>query len=276
MALKDSIASSAAMLKSLAKVALLSRPTRFDPGSCAGRIVILGNGPSLNDTIRDHIVQLKALPLMAVNFAANAPIFKELKPQFYVLADPHFFLRPDDTNVAALYATLNTADFYLTLLVPVKYAAVAKRLITNQRIRLATFNFVGLEGPAWFERFVYNRGLGMPRPRNVLIPAIMCAIRLGFSEILVAGADHSWLRTLEVNDRNEVVSVQPHFYNEDKREQQRVRSEYTAYRLHQILYSFYVAFRSYFGIRRFADAKGVKVVNITPGSFIDAFERGSL
>ena len=40
-----------------------------------------------------------------------------------------------------------------------------------------------------------------------------------------------------------------------------------------ILQSFYVAFRSYFTIARYASHRSVKIFNITPGSFIDAFPR---
>ncbi len=116
----------------------------------------------------------------------------------------------------------------------------------------------------------------MPRPRNVLIPSIMIAVKMGYKNIYVAGADHSWTKTLSVNDRNEVVSIQPHFYKEDEKEERRIRTDYLRYPLHQILYSFYVAFRSYFTIQRYAESQGVKIYNVTPGSFIDAFPRTTL
>ena len=116
----------------------------------------------------------------------------------------------------------------------------------------------------------------MPRPRNVLIPAIMIAIKAGFKTIHLTGADHSWLRTIGVNDNNEVESIQPHFYADDKRELRRSAAEYRGYRLHDILQSFTVAFRSYHEIARFAAKEGVKIYNSTPGSFIDAFERRGL
>ena len=113
----------------------------------------------------------------------------------------------------------------------------------------------------------------MPRPRNVLIPSIMEAIGMGYKKVYIAGADHSWTRTLSVDDDNNVVSVQPHFYKEDDREVQRINTEYMHHPLHTIMYSFYVAFKSYFTIARYARSRGTEVVNITPGSFIDAFPR---
>ena len=54
-----------------------------------------------------------------------------------------------------------------------------------------------------------------------------------------------------------------------------VYAEYEGYRLHDIVYSFYVAFRAYHDIRAFADRRGVDIVNITPASYIDAFPRAS-
>lgn len=75
-------------LASLAKVALLSR--RPSVAVTAGKdeeLVVLGNGPSLNDTVADHSDFLASRRLLAVNFAANTPLFRQLKPDYYVLAD---------------------------------------------------------------------------------------------------------------------------------------------------------------------------------------------
>ena len=104
----------------------------------------------------------------------------------------------------------------------------------------------------------------------------MIALLCGYNKIYVAGADHSWTKTLSVDDNNNVVSIQPHFYREDEKEVKRVNTEYMHYPLHQILYSFYVAFRSYHTIERFARHINRQIINITPESFIDAFTRKKL
>ena len=265
-----------ASLKGLLKIALLSRPSTSLKGRAEGeRIIIMANGPSLAQTIADHADTLKSTPTMAVNFAALAPEFTQSRPRYYVLADPHFF-RTDiaDENLSKLRGRINGADWHITLLVPVKYRKAARRLYGG--VEIATFNAVGIEGFAPLCRAAFRLGLAMPRPRNVLIPSIMLAIALGYKEIIITGADHTWMKTLSVTDENEVVSIQPHFYNDGAEEQQRIRHEYRNYRLHQIVESFAVAFKSYHDIANFAAASGVKIINATPGSFIDAFERGSL
>ena len=238
-------------------------------------LIIMGNGPSLKQTISNDLEILRRHPLMAVNFAANTPEFQLLKPRYYTLADPHFFQKQSDPNVARLIENLNNASWTITLFVPTS----ARKSVTgfnNPHLSIEYFNPTGIEGFPAFRRFMYRIGAGMPRPRNVLIPSIMTGISLGFKRIFITGADHGWTKTLSVNDRNEVISVQPHFYTEDSHEQQRIRIDYLKYPLHQILFSFYVAFKSYFIIEDYARTQGVAILNATEGSFIDAFRRQPL
>lgn len=238
-------------------------------------LIIMGNGPSLKQTISNDLEILRRHPLMAVNFAANTPEFQLLKPRYYTLADPHFFQKQSDPNVARLIENLNNASWTITLFVPTS-ARKSVAGFNNPHLSIEYFNPTGIEGFPAFRRFMYRIGAGMPRPRNVLIPSIMTGISLGFKRIFITGADHGWTKTLSVNDRNEVISVQPHFYTEDSHEQQRIRIDYLKYPLHQILFSFYVAFKSYFIIEDYARNQGVAILNATEGSFIDAFRRQPL
>ncbi len=241
-------------------------------------IVVLGNGPSLRNTIDVYGEALKSMKTMAVNFAANTSVFVQLKPDYYILADPHFFANASsDANVRMLWENISAVDWPMTLLVPYGRLNEVQNLLPKKSgITVAGFPMCPCEGFAPLCHAAYNAGIGTPRPRNVLIPALMAAIRLGFGTIYVAGADHSWTKTLDVDENNRVISVQPHFYEDNDHEKRRVVSEYHNYPLHSILKSLYIAFKSYFDIRQYADKIGVKVINVTPGSFIDAFERGDL
>ena len=104
----------------------------------------------------------------------------------------------------------------------------------------------------------------------------MIGLKMGFRQIYLTGADHSWTKTLAVDDDNLVVSIQPHFYKDNQAEHTRVASVYKDIRLHEILLSFHIAFRSYFFVSRYAKTIGASIFNATPGSFIDAFPRRSL
>lgn len=278
MSITDSLARQVSLLlsdfASLTKAALLSRsPRRAVAPDLQKEIVILGNGPSLR-TLIDHSPQwLSRHELMAVNFAANAPDFHTLKPQQYILADPHFFTSGADDNVDRLWENLRSVAHPMTLHVPTPHRKAAQQRLKGSEVRLQTFNLTPLEGHNALVHTMIKIGLGMPRPRNVMIAAIMVALSLGYGHILLAGADHSWTRTLSVDDDNRVVTVQPHFYEDNDKERERVTSVYAGYHLHDVLQSMTIAFRSYHHIAGYADAIGAKIENITPGSMIDAFPR---
>lgn len=261
--------------KSMVKVLLQSRRCRFGKRERQGEhLIIMGNGPSLADTMRCCAPQLEANALMAVNFAPNTEEFYSLRPEYLVLADPIFFAGGND-KVTLLWQNLQKrVDWPLTVFVPM--ANVRSVSTANSQVSVKGFNFIGAGGFGAFTRRLYRSGRAMPRPRNVLIPSIMIGIRLGYKEIYLTGADHSWTRTLDVDEQNRVVTVQPHFYKDDEAESRRVASVYRDIHMHDILLSFHIAFKSYFDIERFARGEGVRVINATPGSFIDAFERGGL
>ncbi len=277
MPASDSLSSALASLKSLCKLLLQSRRSRIDRSERPGPLVIMANGPSLRQAIDTSLQKLQAATTMAVNFAANAPDFKLLQPDFYVLADPHFFSSSPDANLTALRSNLAAVDWPMTLFVPVSQAKnLPKELTANDFITINTYNLVGIEGWNWFKRMAYSHGWGMPRPRNVLVPAIACGILAGFRKIYILGADHSWIKNLEVDEQNRVISVQPHFYKESAAEQRRVDAVYADVRLHQVVESFAVALKSYHALQHWAESQGVEIFNSTPGSFIDAFPRSPL
>ncbi len=265
-------------VKGLVKLAVESRRCRISRAHSGRPLIIMANGPSLAQTMERCSGALGSADLMAVNFAANTEEFYRFRPDRYVVADPHFFNPGADVNVARLWNNIAArVDWPMTLYVPARMAGRVPRDVTASGfVAVERFNPVGIEGFRWFERMAYSSGLGMPRPRNVLIAAIMIALKAGYREIYLTGADHSWTRTLEVDDANRVVSVQPHFYKENDEEKSRVTQLYSNIRLHEIMLSFHVAFKSYHAIRRYADSIGATIYNSTPGSFIDAFERRPL
>ena len=265
-----------ASLASLLKVALLSKAVTSATQEGKGReLVVLGNGPSLRQTIDDKTDWLLVRDLMAVNFAALTPDFFKLRPRYYMLADGHFFNSlASDKNVRTIWENFGRISWQMTLLVPVKFRHLVKPLLMHtQGIKVRYFNLTPVEGFGWLKRVLFKSGLGMPRPRNVMIPAIMEGIRMGYKKIYLCGADHTWTRTLSVDDENFVVSVQPHFYEDNEEEHRRVRETYKGLHLHDVLGSMTVAFRSYWEIAAYAGKRGVEIINATPGSMIDAFPR---
>lgn len=94
-------------------------------------------------------------------------------------------------------------------------------LAGNPNIRLCIYNTTPIEGFQGFCNWIFNRGWGVPRPHNVLIPSIAIGLRLPFRKIYLAGADHSWLPEITVTDDNVVLMHQKHFMTRTSHRQQR-------------------------------------------------------
>lgn len=264
---------------SLIKIPLMSRRPSPLPPAEGRELVILANGPSLTSTVEHHRNWLKKRDLLAVNLCATSPLFTELRPEYYLIADPLFWI-VDEKREALFGSLAQKTDWPLHLFVPARAMADKKwrpMVEKNRNIKVHIYNTTPVEGFPAFERMAFRKGLGMPRPHNVLIPSIATALRMDFSKIYLAGADHSWLPEISVTEDNEVLMHQKHFYDRDTSKADTVKKEnLDSAHLHTILYHMHVAFRAYFILKDFAATLGKEIVNITPGSFIDAFRRERL
>ena len=219
---------------SILKIVLLSRSQSVKRTATGNdEIIVLGNGPSLNQTVETSYTFLESRKKLAVNFAANTPLYFRLKPEYYVLADPHFFSTGNEA-VDNLWLTFSKkTDWDMVLFIPTRAKIPnPEEIKRNPHITVERYNLTPVEGCKRLCHLAYRKGWGMPRPRNVLIPSIMLALNSGFRTIYVAGADHSWMKTLSVDENNNVVSIQPHFYKDSEKENTRVSTEYAGYPLY--------------------------------------------
>lgn len=273
--LQDVCAAFGSTIKSTLKFALLARPCTHSGKPLPLPLIILANGPSLKENLIHDGDVLERFPLLAVNFALNNEAIEKLHPEYYVLADPLFFQPQAPDNVRALMQKIAQVSWPMTLWLPAQ-VRVPKGLKYNSRLKLCRYNLIAAEGFRWFRHLAFSLGLGMPRPRNVLIPSLMVALRMGYRTIYILGADHSWTKTLDVDNHNHVISVQPHFYADSASELERQRVDYLHRPMHEVLRNFQITFESYHALEPYARKIGATIINATPGSFIDAFERGEL
>jgi hypothetical protein len=270
------------------KVLLLSRFTnnlncKIEKEEC----VILGNGPSLNESISNNLEYLLQSSLVCVNHFCTSEAYITLKPNFYILQDTNFFIEDElqsqfyiDSKHKVIDNIIHKTTWNLNLLVPhraSKTKLVKEILKQNQLVKIVYYNDVGIEGFDIVSHFLFKNKLAMPRPRNVLIPAIVNSLNLGFRTIKVIGADHSWLSEITVNNQNEALMNQKHFYDENESKPQPLRGAVVRnWKMHEILDSFYVMFKSYWEIESFAKKTNKKIYNCSTVSLIDAFERKKL
>lgn len=250
-------------------------------------IVILGNGPSLSLSIEKYKEQIASKKSLGVNLMVCSPLFEELKPTFYTLLAPQFFKA--DNELTELYIKNNIQLFSnlaektkwkMILFVPAifkKSVRLINLLSNNSFIEVRYFNTTPIEGFDGFCNWCYSKGIGMPRPHNVLIPAMMNLISLGYKNIYFVGADHSWLSEISVTEENIALVHQKHFYDENESVPAIMQDYITRpRRLYEILHKFYLSFKGYWDIKRFADSKDISIYNASEFSMIDAFERRKL
>ena len=167
-------------------------------------------------------------------------------------------------------------DFFIPF-VAKKTSRWKKILSQNHNISINYFNSTPIEGYRWFRYFSYNRYLGMPRPHNVLIPSLMICLALRFKKIFLFGADHSWLKDIQVSEYNEVLISQKHFYDKGAPKAKTMHHLGKGNRkMHEVLMKFVHAFRGYFEINDYSISNGQEIINCTEGSYVDAFKRGKL
>jgi len=250
-------------------------------------VIVLGNGPSLGNLISSELFlnRIKTLDVVGVNAFCDHPCFEQIKPKYYVMAAPDFWV----DGVKDIYIQFRTSifsnlqkkvdwEFYLFIPWPAKKKKFWQdELAKNPNIKIIFFNIIPFEGGDGFKHFCFNKKLGLPRLHNVIGPAIMNMIWLNYKKIYLVGVEHSWLPQISVDENNHAFVGQPHFYDKDAKPDRMNGVDGVGHRtLHEIIYKFYLAFRGYFEVQKYAKSKSVEVINLTPDSFIDAFPREKL
>ena len=147
----------------------------------------------------------------------------------------------------------------------------------NPNICIVYFNYTVVRGFRWLVYRLYARGLGMPQAQTVIIAALTLMINRNFERIYLYGADTSWHEEIRLNDQNQLLIKQIHFYDKPKDvTHQPVYSDAQRQRTFSMASQFlslHKVFRGYEVLRNYADYRHVKIINASAKSYIDAFER---
>lgn len=268
----------------LAKIILLSRFKNYHKlvKPKYDSVIILGNGPSLNIELAkpEFLEKLNQVDVVVVNYFNQSHFFEKIKPNYYVLGAPEFWIRKVDQLYIDLrnqmYQDFETkVNWPMTLFIPFQakkekfwQSSIAK----NTNITVVYYNIVAFEGSSSFMNFVMKRKFGQPRLHNIIGPSLLNMLWLNYSKIYLTGVEHSWLPMLHVTQNNEAVLGQPHFYNTNVNAKQMDGPDGKR-KLHEILHKFYITFKGYFVIKNYADRHNVSIINLTENSFIDAFPK---
>lgn len=230
--------------------------------------VICGNGPSMQDGIGK--LNLDNVDLCMVNFYLLNPI-EGITPKHYVLADPYFF-DMNKPKTKKLISILQSVNWDMNLYVP--FVVRKKISISNPHIKIIPFHMNPLPENFHYEHLrnkMYHAGITMPSAMNVTVSAIYCMIQNGYERIELYGVEHSFALQNVVDNQNRVCIRDTHYYNKDVGLVPRADK----IRIATLYWTLYVCFKSHELLSSYAKAYGVKIINKTQESFIDAYERES-
>lgn len=234
--------------------------------------LVLGNGPSIRDSINEITRQSFNTDIMALNFFCLSKEFFDIKPNHYCICDPRIFnshegfdLIPD--KLEGFIRNLNQITWKCNLYYPNHFdEKFVIHQLTNPSIVKIKYNSTPLEGSSRLSHFFYKRNLGMPTSESVIIPAIFISINLNFNKIYLYGVDHTWAKEIEVDNNNSSSFLLKHFWGDDKRS----KSDRS---ISKFFESQHRLFNSHDQLEIYAKSKDIKIINKTDASLIDSYDR---
>ena len=246
-------------------------------------LYLLANGPSLVEDLNRYEQEITSADRLVVNFMALDARFSRLKPNIYLLADPAYFISAEKlsdglrTRMARLQNIIaNEVSWPMTLMVPHSAldSEVVRYVSSHKDIKVLHF-WSGVPCPenihdfrGWFANRYAAPG------QTVMNTAVYIGILLKYSHIVLLGADTSFHAMIHVEqDTNRLYINDEHFYGVEKRYMFVDAGQKVPDRMSRQLRSVATAFAWYDKLREFADWAGVRIVNASSFSWIDAFER---
>lgn len=222
------------------------------------RCFLVGNGPSLNT--QDITLLKNEIAIVATSFFRH-PQAKQANPSYWVFADPSFWIKPEQYFVPAFRYALEK-DISTKLFVPSGGFHFFANFIRSPLIDLNFYRYDSsrdITKPIDFSQGIPQYG------QNVMTVCLMLALYLGCNPIYFIGCDRDyWNMTKE---DYETYSVR-HFYEEpnpSKCSEHMPWEEWLAAKARTDY--------EYEQLKRYANIRGIKIYNATPGGHFDQFPR---
>lgn len=208
------------------------------------RCFIVGTGPSLNSVPDELLNQISKESSFGVNFLYKSEIFEKIKPNYYVLMDDYFWgeFRNVFSDVCNKYDS--GGPIFIT-----DYRA--KDILSGDHVFIHAKNYP-----------VNNVRLNLcgnsSALMNVVSYSIASAIFMGFKEIYLVGCDYNAFSTSGVG----------HCYDDEELKESGLNLAY-------FLKFYHITTEFHYLLAKEAKKKGVKIINLTEGSLLDAYPRSS-
>ena len=277
--------------------------------------VILGNGPSLENSLNLDLDFIKSKAIFCVNGFPQTNYYEKIKPSFCILTDGIFWEKeysdifediennrlekynnPDNRINLVVYKKMleirnnlftsleKKTNWRINLFVPIhsKSSKVFDKLSNkNNNIHVVYYSAIPINfSNSRLRHFFYNLNLGMPTPQTVIIAAIFLSIRLNFKKIFIVGVDQSWHEDMFLGNDNILYTKDKHFYDKGKEKHIpmlfNVRKSNRTIKIHEQFYALYVTFLAHVFLEKYSKSVELKIFNASRHTWVDAYERFNL
>lgn len=249
-------------------------------------LIVVGNGPSLVDTLKEQKTEIANNDCIVVNQFCKTDYYIEIKPKYYLLADYAYFVNIDELTERLRTVVLDLVEAIVTktnwdinLIVP--NIAIGSWFLSeiqrNSFVHVYFYNICQVVNPTSIElKFkAWDENTCPPPNQTVLNTCVWLGIFLRYKQVFLVGADTSFMELLKVDqESNMVYTIDSHFYGEKKRIQLYTDVDgKIPQKLHVELNAIAQVLSNYWDLKYYADFVGVKVYNASKYSLIDAYER---
>lgn len=232
----------------------------------SGRCFIVGTGPSLSEIDMDLLV---GEDVIVVNHAYKSQAILNLQPLFWVVADPLFWSEQQKYLVPILNA-LSGRLLKTSLLIRADalYALKAEHY-SNEQIFM--YDMVDNHDSGGHLLSIDFTALLQNYAQNVLCPALLLSMFVGYKEIFLIGFDHSWW----AYDEADVSHGRPipHAYVNDSVDNMIAKNCYEQLGYSGLRKTIEIQKKQYAAIRKYAEQNEISIFNATIGGELDTFER---
>lgn len=255
-------------------------------GSGPEACVILGNGPSLKETLAEHPEFLVGKKTLCTNDFVDSEYFSKIKPDYYIFADPTYWSPAASDRFKTLFAhyqqQLRAITWPMVIFMPMaarNWNYFHDLPDHNPHLQFCYYNTTEVNCPRALRFWLYRHNLAIPPMQNVMVAGIFVCLNMGFKKSYLLGGDHSWHESLHVDGQNKLFITNSRF--QDKAESNKSPffedpGESEPYNMHKLFHAFSRMYLGYMELEVYAASIGAKIFNASKRSYIDAFERINL
>lgn len=251
----------------------LEKIKRFKNIHSGERCFILGNGPSLESL---DFASLSDEVTFTFNQLTRNPDFSKLKTNYHFWSDDKFYFldssKPEDMELLSVMKAVNTEDntpvVFYTL--PARAPLVDKFNLT-QDLDIYYYSNDGVE-PGNTVKHELSPNRPFPLFPTTVHYAVCFAVYMGFKEIYLLGCDCSgFINIMDAKLKSAENAL--YAYEISENEKRRMEALANKYSTEQELIGAIDIFAKYSYLKRYCDARGVKLFNATDGGLLDSLPR---